>query len=111
MARTDYRYHASAVYDDMLDICMRCGRIGRSSTQFLPEIYRGEELLVSGELVYVNADPATKKPAPVGNFARADTAIRSGAACKLNLLPITEETWPNTNFIVLPNRATLTSPR
>lgn len=63
-------YHASAIYDDMMDICMRCARIGRSSITFKPEIYRGEELLVNGELIYVNADPATKKPAPVPAFLR-----------------------------------------
>lgn len=70
VVKATIEYHASAVYDDMLDIGMRCARIGRSSMRFLPEIYRGEELLVSGELVYVNADPATKQSAPVPEFLR-----------------------------------------
>ena len=48
----------------MLEICCRVGRIGRSSMQFVLGIYRGEEHLTSGELIYVNADPATRKSAP-----------------------------------------------
>ena len=70
VVKATVEYHASAVYDDMLAICMRCARIGRSSMQFKPEIYRGDELLVSGELIYVNADPLTKKSAPVPAFLR-----------------------------------------
>lgn len=54
-------YHRSAEYDDMLDIHGRTARLGRSSMQFLLEIWRGDTHLVSGELIYVNADPATKK--------------------------------------------------
>jgi len=70
VVKATVEYHASAVYDDLIAIGMRCARIGNSSMQFLPEIYRRDELLVSGELVYVNADPATKKPAPVPDFLR-----------------------------------------
>ena len=33
-------YHAPAQYDDWLDIHIRCARIGRSSMQFLLEIWR-----------------------------------------------------------------------
>jgi YbgC/YbaW family acyl-CoA thioester hydrolase len=54
-------YHASAHYDDVLDVGMRCGRIGNSSLVFHAAAYRAEELLVSGELVYVFADPQTQK--------------------------------------------------
>jgi acyl-CoA thioester hydrolase len=70
VVKATVEYHASATYDDMIDICMRCARIGRTSITFRPEIYRGEVLLVSGELIYVNADPATKKAAPVPAFLR-----------------------------------------
>jgi acyl-CoA thioester hydrolase len=63
-------YHRSAGYDDLIDVCARVARLGRSSMQFLLEIYRGEELLVSGELIYVNADPATRKSAPLPEFLR-----------------------------------------
>ena len=57
-------YHGSATYDDLLDIGCRVGRIGRSSLQFVMGIWRGAEHITSGELVYVNADPKTRKSAP-----------------------------------------------
>ncbi|MSQ71604.1 MAG: acyl-CoA thioesterase, partial [Betaproteobacteria bacterium] len=57
-------YHGSAGYDDMLEVCCRAGRIGRSSLQFVLGIYRGGEHITSGELIYVNADPKTRKSAP-----------------------------------------------
>jgi acyl-CoA thioester hydrolase len=63
-------YHGSAEYDDFLDIHGRTARLGRSSMQFLLEIWRGDEHLVSGELIYVNADPATKKSAPLPETLR-----------------------------------------
>jgi acyl-CoA thioester hydrolase len=63
-------YHASAEYDDFLDIYGRTSRLGRSSMQFLLEVWRGDEPLVSGELIYVNADPATKKSAPLPALLR-----------------------------------------
>jgi acyl-CoA thioester hydrolase len=63
-------YHGSAGYDDLLDVHVRVARLGRSSMQFLLEIYRGEAHLISGELVYVNANPATRKGAPLPDFLR-----------------------------------------
>lgn len=57
-------YLGSARYDDMLEIGCRVGRIGRTSMQFLIGIWRGEEHITSGELIYVNADPRTKTSAP-----------------------------------------------
>ena len=63
-------YHRSAEYDDILDIHGRTARLGRSSMQFLLEIWHGEEHLVSGELIYVNADPASKKSVALPEFLR-----------------------------------------
>ncbi len=65
VVKATVEYHASAHYDEEIDCCCRVGRIGRSSMQFLFEIYRGEELLVNGENIYVNADPQTKQSASV----------------------------------------------
>ena len=65
-------YRGSAEYDDILDIHGRIALLGRSSMQFLLEILRGEEHLVSGELVYVNADPATRKSLPMPERLRAN---------------------------------------
>lgn len=58
-------YEDSARYDDVLDIGIRCGRIGNSSMNFQAGVFRGEDLLVSGDLVYVFADPATQRSRPV----------------------------------------------
>lgn len=58
-------YHGSARYDDRLDVGMRCARIGNSSIQFLGGVFRADELLVEGELIYVFADPHTQTSRPV----------------------------------------------
>jgi YbgC/YbaW family acyl-CoA thioester hydrolase len=64
-------YNASAKYDDVLDIGMRCAKIGNSSMQMLGGIFHGDKLLVSGELLYVYADPATQTSRRVPDSLRA----------------------------------------
>lgn len=64
-------YHASAKLDDTLDVGMRCARIGNSSCLFEAAIFCGDRLLVTGELVYVFADPATQTSTPVPAALRA----------------------------------------
>ncbi len=63
--KSTLEYHASAQFDDMMDIGLKCVRIGTSSIVFQGSIYRGDTLLVSGELVYVFADPASQSSRPV----------------------------------------------
>ena len=58
-------YEASARYDDLLDVGIRTQRIGNSSLVVAGGVFRGDELLVSGELVYVWADPKTQTSQPV----------------------------------------------
>ncbi|MES2783958.1 MAG: YbgC/FadM family acyl-CoA thioesterase [Pseudomonadota bacterium] len=58
-------FNASARIDDTLSIGLKCTRIGTSSMNFTSGIFRGDELLVTVELVYVFADPATQKSRPV----------------------------------------------
>ena len=58
-------YLGSAKYDDVLDIGMRCARIGSSSMLFSGAVFRADRLLVSCELVYVFADPQTQTSKPV----------------------------------------------
>ena len=58
-------YHSPAVCDELIDVGMKCTDIGTSSMQFLGGIFRGDQLLVGGELIYVFADPATQKSKPV----------------------------------------------
>ncbi len=58
-------FHASARMDESLDIALRCGRIGNSSMAFSGAIFRGEELLITCELIYVFADPVSQTSRPV----------------------------------------------
>jgi YbgC/YbaW family acyl-CoA thioester hydrolase len=64
-------YHASARYDDRIEVGIRLQRIGTSSMVFSACTFRGDEPLVSGELVYVYADPATQTSRPVPERLRA----------------------------------------
>jgi YbgC/YbaW family acyl-CoA thioester hydrolase len=63
-------FNASARMDDRLDVGLKCGRIGNSSIAFTAAIFRGEELLVTCELIYVFADPATQTSRPVPALLR-----------------------------------------
>jgi YbgC/YbaW family acyl-CoA thioester hydrolase len=58
--KASVEYEDSARYDDLIDVGIRCERIGNSSLVFAAAVFRGDERLVSGELVYVFADPATQ---------------------------------------------------
>ena len=74
-------YHASAHLDDRVDVGMRCERVGNSSVLFQAGLFRGEKLLVSAELVYVFADPATQTSKPVPPALRAlFTGFEAGEA-------------------------------
>lgn len=64
-------YIGSARYDEQLDIGMRCAHVGNSSLRFAAAVFRGERLLVHGEMVYVFADVATQKARPVPAPLRA----------------------------------------
>ena len=63
-------FKASARVDDLLDVGMKCMRVGNSSILFMGGLYRGDELLVTCELVYVFADPATQTSKPVPPLLR-----------------------------------------
>jgi len=58
-------YHASARYDDLLDVGIRLARLGNSSMLLQAAVWRGDALLVTGELVYVFADPLTQTSRPL----------------------------------------------
>ncbi len=58
-------YHASAQLDDLLDVALSCRHIGKSSITFEGDIRCEGKSVVTGELVYVFADPATQKSKPV----------------------------------------------
>ena len=62
-ATIDFR--ASARMDDVIDVGMKCARIGNSSIVFQGGLFRQDQFLVGCELVYVFADPATQTSKPV----------------------------------------------
>jgi acyl-CoA thioester hydrolase len=71
LVKATVEYKSPALYDDELDCHVRIARIGSSSLQFLFALYRGDDLLVTGENIYVNAHPVTRTPAPVHEAVRA----------------------------------------
>ena len=65
LKKATVEFNASALMDDRLDVALKCARVGTSSMTFQGAIFRGEELLITSELVYVFADPATQTSRPV----------------------------------------------
>ena len=63
--KASLEYEASARYDDLVDVGVRTARIGNSSLVLACAVFRGDQLLVSGELVYVFANPATQTSKPL----------------------------------------------
>jgi len=68
--RTLLEYQAPARFDDLLDVRVRLARLGNSSMQFAIGIYREQELLVKGEIVYVHADTESRRPQTIGQRFR-----------------------------------------
>jgi predicted GNAT family N-acyltransferase len=56
--------------DDDLSVGMKCSRLGNSSMVFEAGIFRGDKLLISGELIYVFADPKTQNSKPIPEALR-----------------------------------------
>jgi acyl-CoA thioester hydrolase len=76
LRKATVEYLGSARYDELLSVCCRVARLGRSSMTFAFEIYRDEPQpdaapLVTAELVYVNAQASTMKAAPLPEDLRA----------------------------------------
>ena len=72
-------YEGSARYDEMLEIGIRCARIGNSSMLLQAAAFRGEQRLVHGDLVYVFADPVSQTARPVPKALRElFTAFEAG---------------------------------
>lgn len=65
MKKATLAYHGSAVFDDVLQVALRCQRVGTSSITFSGAVFRGGAVLVTGELVYVFANPASQTSLPV----------------------------------------------
>lgn len=69
--KAQIEYHGSAGFDDEIDIGVRCARLGRSSMTMALAIFRGDEHLIDGELVYVYADAHEKKSVAIPAAWRA----------------------------------------
>jgi acyl-CoA thioester hydrolase len=67
VARSLIDYRKPIRLDEMIHICVRIARVGRSSIVTRWEIHGGggEDLRVEGEMVAVNVDLATGAPKPV----------------------------------------------
>ena len=63
--RSVINYHASAHFDEVLEIAVRAEKLGNSSMTFEMGIFRGGERLISGEMIYVNADPESRTSRPL----------------------------------------------
>ena len=65
--RVSLDFMASAGFDEEIEIHVRPARIGNSSLTMAMEIYRkdGDELLVGGQVVWVNTDQASHRSAPL----------------------------------------------
>lgn len=66
LRKATVEYLGSAHYEDELEVFCRASRLGRSSMTFLFEIWRGAaDLLITAELVYVNAHPQSRTAVPL----------------------------------------------
>ena len=77
--KASVEYFASARYEDQLDVMLKCIKVGNSSVVFHGAIFRSDQLLVTCELIYVYASPATQTSQPVpAAFRELLTAFEAG---------------------------------
>jgi acyl-CoA thioester hydrolase len=68
--RSVINYHASAHFDELLEVAVRAASLGNSSMTFEMGIFRDNECLITGEIVYVNAHPETRTSRPLPDKLR-----------------------------------------
>jgi YbgC/YbaW family acyl-CoA thioester hydrolase len=83
-------YEGSARYDDQIEIGLHCARIGNSSMLLQAAVFRASQRLVTGELVYVFADPATQTSRPLPGPLRA---VLEGFEAGEPMLDVQLGTW------------------
>ncbi len=85
--KASVEYHASAHFDEVLDIGVRCARVGSSSILFEVAIFSAETLIASGELVYVytSASSQVSQPVPAALRSVLDTFEAGGAMAHLQV--------------------------
>ena len=99
--KSTIEYFASARYDDLLNIGVKCQRIGNSSLTFQVGIFRGETLLTLVELIYVFANPKTARSMPLPTTAKK--ALEDFES-RLPVTQITMGTWRDFQSRVTPLR-------
>lgn len=72
VVKTTLEFKASAFFDEVLEIGVRVSRIGNTSYTVDFEIYkeRSDMLVLKGQTVYVNYNPATRSTEQVPDFFR-----------------------------------------
>jgi acyl-CoA thioester hydrolase len=55
VVKSTIEYHQSARFDEEIELRVRVAKIGRSSMQFILEIHRAADHLITGEVIYVAA--------------------------------------------------------
>jgi len=73
--KSTVEYHAPTHFDDVLDIGVRCAEMGNTSMRFVIEIFKylddQDQLVISGELIYVTANSQLRKSVPIPAHWRA----------------------------------------
>jgi acyl-CoA thioester hydrolase len=59
------QFAAPARLDDLVDVQVRCPRVGASSFDLHMQVFRDDAPLASIELVYVNVDPEAARARPI----------------------------------------------
>jgi acyl-CoA thioester hydrolase len=65
VVKATLEYRRSAEYDDVIELGVRAARLGRTSMRFLVDVFRADELLLNGELVYVIGKADDHSPTPI----------------------------------------------
>lgn len=94
----------SAKMDDILDIGMRFVKAGRSSLVFEGAVFRGEELLATGELLYVFTTPHATASQPVPEVLRA--ALEAFEA-RESMIELHAGVWDDLEPFAMPLRETV----
>ncbi|MES2945720.1 MAG: YbgC/FadM family acyl-CoA thioesterase, partial [Pseudomonadota bacterium] len=88
--KASLEYHGSARFDDQIDVALRCARVGNSSMLFTGAVFRGDELLISCDVIYVFADPATQSSRAVPDVLRA---VLTGFEAKEPVTVVKQGSW------------------
>ncbi|WP_439547092.1 acyl-CoA thioesterase [Sandarakinorhabdus sp.] len=83
VVKAEVVYHAPVLLDEMMAICVRCEKVGRTSLTFAFEVHgEGEDLRASGTEVQVHVDEPRGRPTPVPDHVVALFEAYEGRALK-----------------------------